>query len=119
GAWYGATPQASEWLTRGWADDWRPVGKSDNPTAWVCPYLVCPECSGDLLWSKSDVTRDRERLSCAAKECGLSIDGAQLRLTRKSMKASPPDILFTTTESLNRQLTDSDSWRAFGIRTTP
>lgn len=117
GAWYEATPGASHYLEQGWTKAWRVKGNANNPSAWVCPYLACPDCESELLWSRTDVRANRERLVCDG--CGFIVDGEQLRLTRASMQQRPPDLLFTTTESLNRQLADRRSWAAFGIRTKP
>jgi ATP-dependent helicase Lhr and Lhr-like helicase len=72
----------------------------------VCPYLKCPACRGDLIWSESDrtATARREILRCATPGCGQTVDN--LVLTRESLYSSPPDLLFTTTEMLNRSATD-------------
>jgi ATP-dependent Lhr-like helicase len=72
----------------------------------VCPYLACPggptsDCGGELIWSDAERRRGRERLRCAV--CGLVLD--DLALTRDSLENKPPDLLFTTTEMLNRNAT--------------
>lgn len=76
-----------------------------RPQGHHCPYFPCPEdgCRGDLLWLDSDRGAGRETLTCSS--CGLTIPETHLALTRESMVASPPDILFTTTEMLSRQAT--------------
>ena len=43
--------------------------------------------------------RGMDRLRCVS--CGLTLDG-DVALTRESLQARPPDLLFTTTEMLNR-----------------
>ncbi|SCF21006.1 Helicase conserved C-terminal domain-containing protein [Micromonospora haikouensis] len=104
GVLYGDTPQNIEqlnsnsvphlmraWPTRG--------------NALVCPYLTCPLCTGELVWSAQDRTgRPRERLRCSQPSCDMVI--TDLALTRDSLRESPPDLLFTTTEMLNRNATD-------------
>ncbi|MGV9862634.1 protein DpdJ [Rhodococcus koreensis] len=74
---------------------------------WVCPFVPCPTdgCDhGRLIWADTDRRARRERLRCDS--CGVEIDGTVLALTRDSMRTSPPDLLFTTTEMLNRASTD-------------
>src|SRR5262249_14398310 len=43
------------------------------------------------------------------------LDDAIVVLTRRAMRNSPPDILFTTTETLNQQLADSRMRHLFGV----
>ncbi len=84
----------------------------------ICPYLKCPRCSGDLVWPDAERTRrqPREILVCAA--CGHRVDG-QIALTRKSLCDQPPDILFTTTEMLNRNGSDRQLGRLLGWQGPP
>ncbi|UAC01394.1 DEAD/DEAH box helicase [Dactylosporangium vinaceum] len=70
----------------------------------LCPYLACPRCRQDLVWSRQDQTDNRDRLRCTHASCGLIID--DVTLTRDSLRSNPPDLLFTTTEMLNRNATD-------------
>ncbi len=98
GALYGDTPASGR--------DWRLRGNAGQGQAWrahgqglVCPYLPCPECGKELIWSQADRDRGADRLRCAS--CGLTLDG-DLALTRDSLQDRPPDLLFTTTEMLNR-----------------
>lgn len=82
---------------------WKPVGGGN---AWVCPYLKCPECRADLVWTDADRQAGIERLECINPQHPLVIE--HLVLTREKLKASPPDLLFTSTEMLNRSSTDPD-----------
>ncbi|WP_051844396.1 protein DpdJ [Streptomyces globisporus] len=122
GALYGDTP----WNTR----DRRMEPDSRVPNAWartrqgaVCPYLPCPspDCgTGDLQWADDDRRQGRERLTCL--KCGYTLKHGRIALTRDSLKNDPPDLLFTTTEMLNRCSGDSYlerllGWR--GARTAP
>jgi ATP-dependent helicase Lhr and Lhr-like helicase len=84
---------------------------------YVCPFIQCPDdkCPGDMIWLDSDVISKKERLVCNC--CSASIEEDEIVLTRGRMKQSPPDILFTTTEMLNRRMTDSRLCHLFGIGT--
>ncbi len=82
---------------------WKPLPRGG---AWVCPYLKCPDCRSDLLWTEANRQAGVERLECANSERPYVIE--HLVLTRDRLKASPPDLLFTTTEMLNRSSTDSE-----------
>ncbi|MFB8403874.1 protein DpdJ [Streptomyces sp. NPDC055912] len=119
GALYGDTP----WNAR----DRRLEPNSGLVTAWkrtshgvVCPYLPCPtpDCgTGELQWTDEDRRQGRERLTCT--RCGYTLKDGRLALTRESLKRNPPDLLFTTTEMLNRSSGDSYlewllGWRGSG-----
>ncbi|MEU0166837.1 protein DpdJ [Streptomyces iakyrus] len=122
GALYGDTP----WNKH----DRRLEPDSRLPNSWartrrgvVCPYLPCPssDCgTGDLEWTDDDRRQGRERLTCI--KCGYTLREARLALTRESLKKNPPDLLFTTTEMLNRSSGDYHLERLLGWRggkTTP
>jgi superfamily II DNA or RNA helicase len=100
GALYGDTPHSAQYC------DW-PKG--------VCPTLACPDCGGELRWPQQDRSEGIERLVCAS--CAGVLDGSIFPITRKSMKDSVPDILFTTTEMLNQRLSDTSMAHLFGIGT--
>lgn len=82
-----------------------------------------------MIWLRQEEAFDREaeanrlnrfgeytRLHCS-KECGFETDASQLLLTREQMIKHPPDILFTTTEMLNRGLSRVAEHPLFGINT--
>lgn len=102
GALYGDTPKTAgdfNWnrdLLSAWG------GRRDN---LICPYLACPgdECGGRMEWRAGDRSAGREELHC--QTCGLRLDNVVL--TRESLHRQPPDVLFTTTEMLNRTATDT------------
>jgi hypothetical protein len=79
---------------------------------WVCPYLRCPKCSGDLTISRIDIDNGNGRLVCA---CGATVESDEVRLTRDDLAADPPHVLFMTTEMLNQQMTNSDLRHVFGL----
>jgi hypothetical protein len=93
---------------------WRRASFSGGD-AYICPFLLCPDddCQGKMVWIEKDLTADRERLICV--NCDKDIDERFVRLTRSSARESPPDIMLSTTESLNRQLASPANLRAFGI----
>jgi hypothetical protein len=126
GAYYGDTPRSAQaLLDYGWAGWIETRGKD----AYICPYLSCPnsECSrGELAWPLVDIRLEAEantkqeygryaRLRCL--RCGYEISGEQLLLTRDRLTREPPDILFTTTEMLNRRLSRSREHALFGVDT--
>lgn len=111
GTWFGSTPPSARLVREGQADSWRRV--SDG---FVCPFLHCPNdgCEDSVLvWPNSEIRADVELLRCSG--CGTEIPGSLLRLTRDSVRANPPRVMLSTTESLNRQLSSPENLRAFGI----
>jgi hypothetical protein len=108
-AFFGLTPREPAELSR--FDTWGPV----RAGGFVCPFLRCPRCDGDLLWRTDDVDRGVETLRCAAHSCGAVVGGDEVLLTRKQMARTPPDALFTTTEMLNRQMGNSQFGHVFGL----
>lgn len=86
---------------------WKP-----RANAMVCPYLKCPDCRSDLVWTDTDRKGGVERLKCTNPQRPYVIE--HLVLTRDRLKADPPDLLFTTTEMLNRSSTDPDMGRLLG-----
>ena len=96
GVLYGAVPISradAEAGKRGW---------TRRTAGLVCPILDClmPNCTGSLIWSTE--AGDSEVLDC--DKCGYRITGDRLHFTRRGLQANPPEVLFTTTEMLNRQL---------------
>jgi hypothetical protein len=114
GAFFGPTPQRTsdrdEWLERG--------GWVRHGDGRVCPYLRCPSpgCTGPMVWRDSDRSAGRERLECAAPRCSVTTTPEALPLTRERMRQAPPDVLFTSTEMLNRNLSSWEHARVFGLR---
>lgn len=84
---------------------------------YVCPFLTCPKCGkADLLWMHEDIDAGRKRLRCVqGTRCGGEVTDAEVVLTRADLKQSPPDILFTTTETLNQRLSDGSMRHVFGV----
>lgn len=109
GAFYGDVPKTSGSNIR-WPRAWASVGEHK-----ACPFLKCPDCGADLLWRKENFVAMREVLTCRASNCEFSTTPEELALTRDSQAARPPDILFTSTEMLNRLLSDSRYCHLVGV----
>jgi hypothetical protein len=110
GPYYGDTPQAP--TEQSVARTWKAVR---GGRGYLCPFLRC-DCGGDMIWAQDDLAAGRERLSCA-RGCGGETDPEVLVLTRQRQGREPPDLLFTTTEMLNRSLSDQTRRGLFGVRT--
>jgi hypothetical protein len=96
--------------------------ESSSHAGWICPFFDCPQCGKPMVWKKQDVSLEEKqnqghyaRLTCTDYGCGCVVDQTTLLLTRQQMRATPPDVLFTTTEMLNRNLSDAIEHRLFGI----
>ncbi|WP_280335171.1 protein DpdJ [Nocardia wallacei] len=101
GVLYGDTPKDTKdyWQFENKRSAWK-----RRKNGFVCPYFGCPTCeSGELVWLESDRTAGIERLKCG--NCSYTIEPSSLALTRKSIGDKPPEILFSTTEMLNRSAT--------------
>jgi len=109
GALFGATPTRAsrkELTDRGWPR---------RGEAFICPWMRCPTCDGELLWRGADVDAATERLVCARHDCSGEVTDDQIILTRGRLQRQPPDILFTTTEILNQRLSDHWMRGLFGV----
>lgn len=118
GVYYGDAPQTADDVIHSRYRKWK---RQDN--GFVCPSLSCPTCGSAMIWDEKDVqweikhggTGEKERLTCEDPACGFHIGSGQIILTRKRMIAHPPDVLFTSTEMLNRKLTNIVERRLFGV----
>lgn len=108
GAYYGATPHAAE---RKHVENRWPK----HPGGFECPFMSCPKCGRPFLWTWQDLKEGRERLTCATSDCGCTVGPDELVLTRERLRQTPPDVLFTTTEMLNRKMSDLDDRHIFGL----
>jgi len=107
---YGDTPfSANSGFHFGPGGSWRESGNGR-----VCPFMTCPQCRGDLVWTDADRKRRVDRLMCGNQQCSVVIDC--IVLTREGIKADPPDLLFATTEMLNRNSTDPGIGAVLGWR---
>ncbi|GAB5550232.1 MAG: hypothetical protein SangKO_099920 [Sandaracinaceae bacterium] len=107
-AYYGDTPHTTGTNLAN-KKGWTP---SPNADGYVCPYIRTPD-GQPMVWLDADRSRGVESL--------VSLDGNtvygpdRVRLTRRSIAKSPPDILFATTAMLNRLLGDSEGRAAIGV----
>lgn len=86
--------------------------------AYLCDYIRCPDgCAAPMRWLDADRSRGRQRLVCGS--CDAVVGDDEVLLTRERIEREPPDVLFTTTEMLNRRLSDSRSRHLFGIGVVP
>lgn len=109
GAFFRATPRnanAKDIVDHGWSH------KGPN---FVCPWLRCPVCNGELIWRAADVATHKEVLYCARDDCSGVVPDTHIVLTRSRLRKEPPDILFTTTEILNQRLSDQWNRGLFGV----
>ena len=125
GAYFGYTPESAGEFQRNGAR-YRGWSLTDDHRGYVCPYFACPNDSNHVLvWEMADLeaeiadNRNRHfgrhaRLRCIS--CDYETFPGQLALTRQQMRAAPPDILFTSTEMLNRRLSSTDDHALFGVR---
>ncbi|OEC45840.1 protein DpdJ [Aeromonas sp. DNP9] len=91
-------------------------------TAWsrhrdgmACQYISCPadSCHGKMVWRTVDLENSIERLHCDS--CDETIEPDEVILTRKRMRIEFPDILFTSTEMLNKHMGNPFLAPLFGI----
>ncbi|HSH82661.1 MAG TPA: protein DpdJ, partial [Herpetosiphonaceae bacterium] len=130
GAYYGDTPtSARSMLEPGYERQGSAWQRAASRDGWICPLLPCPNpgCGrGELTWSHQDVRAEADenahgrygrfaRLRCDS--CGTEVASDALLLTREHMVRQPPDLLFTTTEMLNRRMSRAREHSLFGIGT--
>lgn len=107
GAFFGPTPHEAtpEALTY---QEWH-----NRSEGYECPYLRCPKCEEPLYWPHAALEKQEEILVCS--KCKHEVRGDEVFLTRERMAVNPPDFLFTTTEMLNRSMSDDNFGQAFGL----
>ena len=114
GAFFGMAPKNAQSVTYSKVKGWQCRGEDH-----VCLYVRCPgedqhgACQGKMIWSNTDRLAGVERLRC--DRCDSCMEHDEIILTRERMLRERPDILFTTTEMLNRHLGNKDTCRLFGV----
>ncbi|MFC1900364.1 protein DpdJ [Chloroflexota bacterium] len=88
---------------------WRRSGQG-----YICPFLLCPNCRGTLIWLDHDLSAGNENLTCA-DGCGTQVGEDEIILTRERARREPPDFLFTTAETMNQRLSDTAYRHVLGI----
>jgi len=81
---------------------------------YICPFLVCPNCGGVLTWLDHHLRTGNEILTCAGG-CSMQVGEDEIVLTRERARKEPPDIVFTTAETLNQRLSDTANRHVLGI----
>lgn len=109
GALFGDTPSKIDKVPQMW---------KKGAHGYLCPFLKCPKCNSEMVWPSTDLANRIERLVCVKRGCGNTIDSDVMPLTRASMRNNPPDIMFTTTEMMNRYMSDHNYGSLIGIRTS-
>ncbi|RUT08310.1 hypothetical protein DSM106972_014780 [Dulcicalothrix desertica PCC 7102] len=109
GAFFGLTPKSA--TLQDVQEKWE-----SQSGGFTCPYLRCPKCDSALSWQRADLEAKREKLTCLNPDCRNIIHESEVILTRERMAKTPPDLVFTTTEMLNRSMSDSKYGHVFGIR---
>lgn len=112
GAYFGPTPQYANAKSLKYSQ-WQ-YDKSKQ--AYECPYMTCPKCgSSPMYWYDTDLEVEKQRLICGKRTCLKEIHSDEVMITRSSMDAEPPDIVFTTTEMMNRMLGNLQSGKVIGV----
>ncbi len=93
-------------------EKWKKSGKH-----YICPYMPCPTCQESLVWRESDVHARQAILHCSSSRCSTKITEEELILTREQALKTKPDFLFTTTEMLNRYLSNAKYGPLIGVHT--
>lgn len=95
--------------------DYMKTAWSRHRAGMACQYIPCPteSCRGKMVWRTADLENNIERLHCDS--CTQIIEPDEVILTRKRMKVELPDIVFSSTEMLNKQMGNSSLASLFGI----
>jgi hypothetical protein len=108
GAWFGDTPHSREYVDK--------LKTHTDGSSLIFPFAKCPKCgTGSLIWRSDDRKNGSENLLCASPQCGVKMPDGMIGITRKGLTDKPADILFSSTESINRQLSDSSTQKGFGF----
>ena len=78
----------------------------------ICPFLTCLECESELYLFED---RGSTELRCVNTTCNGKISSQELFLTRKQQAETPPDLLLTSVEMLNRQIQNDEFQKIFGV----
>lgn len=108
---FGMVPTNKDAIHRGYMKDaW-----TRHRSGMACQYIPCPteDCRGKMVWHSDDHENEIERLRCDG--CCQTIEPDEVILTRNRMKIALPDILFTSTEMLNKQMGNPSLSMLFGI----
>ena len=118
GAFFGPTPYDA--TTESVERSWSRFPFRGPVIGYLCPFAACPSCGGRLIWRHIDIDAKRENLTCEhalgqLPHCEFATDHCQVLLTRQAIRATPPDLLFTSAETLNQRISDPKTRMAFGL----
>ena len=118
GTLFGPTPERAD--ERSVSRSWNRFPPRGVALGFVCPFAMCPDCNGRLIWRSADIRAAREVLLCEhsvgdTPPCSFSTNPAQVPLTRQAARTEPPDLLFTTAETLNQRMSDPRTRSALGL----
>lgn len=82
---------------------------------WIPPFVKRAN-GGNLIWLDSDREAGRSTLRDADQHEHVCIPDGMLRLTRESIRKTPPDILMMSVEMLNREICSPSSAGMLGIK---
>jgi len=88
GALFGAVPtSAGQFFGKHRPEDWR-----RTRDGYVCPYLRCPGCDGEMAWRDEHREMGIERLTCTADDCRAVVTEDEVVLTRERLLKTPPPL---------------------------
>jgi hypothetical protein len=118
GIWYTDTPRRLSDIKSGYLKNWIKI-RVEGKNAYICPFLRCHVCveAKDLVLFEDDIQRGLSTLRCQNTMCDFKVTSDELVFERNSLSVDNGgcEVLFTTTESLNRQMASVDGDRAFGL----
>jgi hypothetical protein len=121
GALLGDTPHKSDFenkvgdSSKLWAEvrHWNRTG-----SGFVVPFTKSPrDARKNLIWRDHDRLAGRTDLYQEGSDEKAEVLDGVLRLTREQLQAEPPDVLFVSTEMMNRELGNPAWMKTFGIGT--
>jgi len=119
GALLGDTPHKSDFENRVgdssklWAEvrHWTRAG-----SGFVVPFTKSPrDARKNLIWRDHDRLAGRADLYQEGSDGKAEVPDGVLRLTREELQTEPPDVLFVSTEMMNRELGNPAWLKTFGI----
>lgn len=118
GIWYTDTPKRLSEIKSGYKSGWLKI-KAEGKNAFTCPFLRCQVCldAKDLVLLEDDIQKGVSTLRCQNRACDFKVTSDELVYERDFLSKSDGgcEVLFTTTESLNRQLGSVNGDTAFGL----
>ena len=116
GVWYGDTPEDLSYFQKNYMKNW--IKQTiKGQVAWSCPFLRCQACADqpELILFEKDFKKASYKFYCS--RCDFVVSSDEIVWTRDAIenKTSRCDVLFTTTESINRQLGSESGDHGFGL----